>query len=677
MSSRFDLVPQGQRFVEQYVPLPLDLILKSGAMKQAEQDKAQSEKLDFLGRQVNALEPDKPLVRKYKQDLDQELSTKWADKDFTDPSVRSAWAKRKRELANEYGPQGKIGAIEANYNAYKEYEKHIIDKAKDLGWSENYLRQHLNDVKNKFQGTIDPDNSNYYRSIQTPGLAKYVNTTEWFDKAIKNVAADTNAFGLSKELSPNQVVDIWRSGKVEHKDYNKIVNALATLAKGDVDFINSLRQEGEFTGVQGNENFISGYDKSGNIILNPNSSFSKTLSGGAYGAKYRKEDIDRMQIEDKLKLHEKKGQFDEQNAIPLQQTMPSSTVPLMNKALGVSRAIDNNGQIKIDKLDSVNWKDLSKNMGYAFLQSFNPFFTGGEDLAKDIVSSNQLDTKAKDAVHKKFQEMAKIVNIPYKKDDKTYTEIYNAYNKFTEGRHTDIAYDNRISPGYSKQLNEQPNNYYYYNDQGVLQNSDSNESLFNDLIDKDKKKVVLGRRLVYVNGNPQYMQEVQMPDNSIVYAKYKGEQETNHYDYLAGLLDSQVKFLKNYKAYSGSDPIPRSNTIGSQKDVILMANEIQREINSDPEAKKAYSGQKIASIDVNPSDPRILAVTFYDEKNPTIMSISQIYKDGKNMEVISNGVNVKDFVSEVDSEFNRSPYSPVKAVFNKTGSSLNYDTEIQ
>lgn len=676
MANRFDQVSQGQRFVENYVPLPLDLILKSGAMKQAEQDKAQSEKLDFLGRQVNALEPDEPLVRKYKQDLDQELSTKWADKDFTDPSVRSAWAKRKRELANEYGPQGKIGAIEANYNAYKEYEKNILSN-KDLKWSEADRRKHLDKVKSSFIGTINPDDLNSYNTIQTPGLYNYVNTTDWFDKAIKNVAANTQAFGLSKSLSPNEVVDIFKHGKVEHKDYNKIVAALSTLAQGDRDLMKSLEQEGEFAGIQNNEKFLLGYDKQGNPILNPNSTFSKTLSGGAYGAQYRKEDVDYMQVSDPLSLHRLKGDIDKQNAIPLQQTMPSSTVPLMNKALGISRAIDNNGQIKIDKLDSVNWKDLSKNMGYAFLQSFNPFFTGGEDLAKDIVSSNQLDTKAKDAVHKKFQEMAKIVNIPYKKDDKTYTEIYNAYNKFTEGRHTDIAYDNRISPGYSKQLNEQPNNYYYYNDQGVLQTSKSNESLFNDLIDKDKKKVVLGRRLVYVNGQPQYMQEVQMPDNSIVYAKYKGEQETNHYDYLAGLLDSQVKFLKNYKAYSGSDPIPRSNTIGSQKDVILMANEIQREINSDPDAKKAYSGQKIASIDVNPSDPRILAVTFYDEKNPTVMSISQIYKDGKNIEVISNGVNVKDFVSEVDSEFNRSPYSPVKAVFNKTGSSLNYDTEIQ
>ena len=31
---RFDNIPQGQRYVSQYVPLPLDLMLKSGAMKQ-------------------------------------------------------------------------------------------------------------------------------------------------------------------------------------------------------------------------------------------------------------------------------------------------------------------------------------------------------------------------------------------------------------------------------------------------------------------------------------------------------------------------------------------------------------------------------------------------------------------------------------------------------------------
>lgn len=313
MSNRFDVIPQQQGYVSSAIPLPLELMMKAGAMKQAEQDKAQEEKLMFLGKQVNALSPDIETVKSEKAKLDNELNTYWADKDFTDPNVKAEWARRKRELANEYGPQGKLGAIESNYNAYKEYEKHIIDKAKDLGWSENYLRQHLNDTRNKFQGTLDSNNPNYYRSIQTPGLAKYVNTTEWFDKAVKNIAADTNTFGLSKAYSPNEVTDIFKHGKVEHKDYDKIVNALSTLAQGDTELLNSLKQEGEFRGINNNEQFILGYDKKGKAILNPNSTFTKTLIGGSYGAQYRKEDIDYMQVKDPIKLYDYKQTKEEEN----------------------------------------------------------------------------------------------------------------------------------------------------------------------------------------------------------------------------------------------------------------------------------------------------------------------------------------------------------------------------
>ena len=114
--------------VSSYVPLPLDAIMKAGEMKQENQDKANAERMDFYGKQVQALKKDVPLVTQEKQKIDSELNDKWGNVDFNDPTVRHEWAQRKRELANEYGPQGKLGIVQQNYLAAQAYQKELDDK---------------------------------------------------------------------------------------------------------------------------------------------------------------------------------------------------------------------------------------------------------------------------------------------------------------------------------------------------------------------------------------------------------------------------------------------------------------------------------------------------------------------------------------------------------------------
>ena len=108
---------QSRPYLSTHVPLPLDLMYRGLAMKQKTQDEKEAERIDLLGKQVNALEQDVPLVKERKAEIDKTLEY-FADKDFTDPSVKAEWARKRNEVSNEYGPQGTIGAIEANYTAF-------------------------------------------------------------------------------------------------------------------------------------------------------------------------------------------------------------------------------------------------------------------------------------------------------------------------------------------------------------------------------------------------------------------------------------------------------------------------------------------------------------------------------------------------------------------------------
>lgn len=134
--------------ISSYVPMPLDLMYKVGANKQARQDKAEEDRIDLLGKQWNRLSVDADKANKIKSEVNSTLD-EFANKDFNDPTVKSQWYKKKRELADRFGPMGDIGAMEANYKAHQDYVKGLDEQRK----------------KGPKEGGIDLDTYNKLRDI--------------------------------------------------------------------------------------------------------------------------------------------------------------------------------------------------------------------------------------------------------------------------------------------------------------------------------------------------------------------------------------------------------------------------------------------------------------------------------------------------------------------------------
>jgi len=297
--------------VSSYVPMPLEYIYKVGASKQAAQDKAELDRLDLLGKQWNMLPSDLEYSKKVKKELTDTVN-QFAGKDFSNPGVKTEWIKKKQEIADRFGGTGDIGNIQANYDAYKAYEKNILDKSKELGWSSDELRQHLKSAKDNFKGTVNPDDKsiNYFTG---EGVSNYVDPNEWASKALKDVAADTGIEGLKRYSNLNEVTTAFRSGEIEHKDYEKIMNSLAARAQGDSKLKASLEQEGIFRGQKGWSEFIKGIDDKGNVIPNDATPFGRVLSGISYGAAYQKEKENYMKVVDPLLLYKKKKALEEED----------------------------------------------------------------------------------------------------------------------------------------------------------------------------------------------------------------------------------------------------------------------------------------------------------------------------------------------------------------------------
>ena len=307
MANRFNQLLPSQKYISTYAPIPFDEILKVGALQQLRQDEAEEDRMELLGKSWNRLPGDTQRSKELQNEINSKLA-QFADKNFNDPNVKNEWYKTKLDLAKQFSPNGEIGAQQANYDAYKAYEKTILDKSKELGWSTQQLQQHLNQAKNSFMTRGKSGDLNYF---QGSGLATRVDTTKWLADNLKIVADETGITQLKKYGSLNEVTDAFVKGEINHKDYNKIINSLSKLAKGDQELMNSLEQEGLFSGQTGRSKFIKGVDKDGNVQLDPSNPFALQLSGLAEGAQYQKLKQEYITAKDPIKEYIAKRAFDE------------------------------------------------------------------------------------------------------------------------------------------------------------------------------------------------------------------------------------------------------------------------------------------------------------------------------------------------------------------------------
>jgi len=351
--NRFNQLLPSQRYVSTYVPIPFDEILKVGAMKQQVQDQNTAEVMSYLGKDWNMLPGDNPRALELRNEIEAKLKDYADNKDFNDPNVRTNWYKDRMEIAKQFSSNGEIGRQQLNHDAYKAYEKELLNSK--TGWSTQQLQQHLNQAKNAFVTRGSDGELNYF---QGQGLANRVDTTKWLADNLKNVADDTGLQYLKKYADINAVTQALVSGEINHKDYNKIVNSLSKLAKGDQELMASLEQEGLFSGQTGRSKFIKGVDKDGNVQLDPSNPFALQLSGLAEGAQYQKLKQEYITAKDPVKEYIAKRAFDEAEfkkqlkwtiqGIPTDPNNPTNNDAGVNLALKSSGSIIGNNWNLVD-----------------------------------------------------------------------------------------------------------------------------------------------------------------------------------------------------------------------------------------------------------------------------------------------------------------------------------------
>jgi len=345
LANRFNTLLPSQKYISTYAPIPFDEILKVGALQQQRQDEAEEDRMKLLGKSWNRLPGDTQRSKELQNEINSKLA-QFADKNFNDPNVKNEWYKTKLDLAKQFSPNGEIGAQQANYDAYKAYEKNILSKSEELGWSTQQIQQHLNQAKNSFMTRGKSGDLNYF---QGSGLATRVDTTKWLADNLKNVADETGITQLKKYGSLNEVTDAFVKGEINHKDYNKIINSLSKLAKGDQELMNSLEQEGLFSGQQGRSKFIKGVDEDGNVQLDPSNPFALQLSGLAEGAQYQKLKQEYITAKDPIKEYIAKKAFDEAEFQKQMQwtilRIPTDPNNPTNNDAGVNLALKSSGSI--------------------------------------------------------------------------------------------------------------------------------------------------------------------------------------------------------------------------------------------------------------------------------------------------------------------------------------------
>ncbi len=213
-TNRFQNIYNQQPWVSSYVELPLEAISRQGAMKQQQHDINEAERIELLGKQYNALARDREAAMKAKQEIEQ-TADKFSTLDFTDPTVKQQWSKTKRDIANRFGPQGDIGAIQSNYNAHQDYIKGLKERLnkgpKEGGIDETTYNKLANISLDRYQG-IGTGGSQGYSQYQGIAPAGYSDIP---------LQADTLAKGWKENKKATEGWSETSDGKLYKKIGNK------------------------------------------------------------------------------------------------------------------------------------------------------------------------------------------------------------------------------------------------------------------------------------------------------------------------------------------------------------------------------------------------------------------------------------------------------------------------
>lgn len=203
--NQYNEILPNQQYIDQRPILPFNTIAAVGASKQRQHDENEAQRQELLGKSWNALSQDIPRTQALKKEIGDHLE-EFANKDFTDPSVRADWYKTKRDILNKFSPTGEVGAIQGNYDLHSKYMdelQKLRDKGPKEGGIDSESYQKLaNRSLNDYKGIGELGVSGYNRfSGMTPASFSDIShdanelANGWKENAVKSGAYQETSDG--------------------------------------------------------------------------------------------------------------------------------------------------------------------------------------------------------------------------------------------------------------------------------------------------------------------------------------------------------------------------------------------------------------------------------------------------------------------------------------------------
>jgi len=186
--------PGSQQYVDQFVPLDLNMIAHAGAVKQQLHDNEEASYNELMGKQFNSLSKDKELAEQAKADYHKKLEA-FGDPnvDLTDPNVRRQFHKTKQEILDSFGQNGTIGKLQGNYDAAMSYKKEL-DSLYDKQVISSEKRDKL------FAASLEDYQGADKGGFNGIAAAKDVNLAELAAKGMEKIKAEKN---LQSKITPS------------------------------------------------------------------------------------------------------------------------------------------------------------------------------------------------------------------------------------------------------------------------------------------------------------------------------------------------------------------------------------------------------------------------------------------------------------------------------------------
>jgi len=191
--------PLQQTYVSQFAPLPLAQMERALAGRQRQQDVANQQAYEMLGKEFNFLEKDREKAFEAQNWLNQNLEN-LADKDLTTAEGRREKDRVFREASKRFGRFGDIGSMQSNFSS-RMAEIEAIDKQLEKGDIDKETADAAKQFSiNRYGGIGEGGELGRYSGYQQYAAAQNQDIFDIMNEAVKGVASDKISSGRWQEV---------------------------------------------------------------------------------------------------------------------------------------------------------------------------------------------------------------------------------------------------------------------------------------------------------------------------------------------------------------------------------------------------------------------------------------------------------------------------------------------